>query len=315
MRYLCPTGIGDVCWALHKIQAINEKLGGPIDVSLVGSQNQLDSRALDFVRRFDFVNCANMKSSSIHKEGSWIKPDGTYDYLEDGLYEFEGKKYCVLVPNAALEHGIRLEDWLPHHKINWNIFDHFRITNEERQVGANLLAKIGPYAVFYPGPLHGNTEDGHNRNALWKPFDWLHLGQKIHSEFGLQIVVVGAPYDRSYYDLMLTPILNGDIAFWHNLIGKTNLGELWSITGNAKFLISYQAGVGIINAYMGHNTAIWWRPQGDSISPQHYLSFDERMNQAWASPKILEQGSYFPMVYGKNGIESILRTVRERKWA
>src|SRR5215467_6291169 len=129
MRFVLPTGIGDSVWALHKIQAINEKLGGdPIEVSLVGGGNEIDSRAVDFIRRFAFVSSVNMKPFGIHKNGDWIADDGCYNYLDDGLYEFGGKRYCLLVPNAALEHGIRLEEWLPHHKINWDIWDDFRIT-------------------------------------------------------------------------------------------------------------------------------------------------------------------------------------------
>src|SRR5262249_4765816 len=154
-------------------------LGGPINIALVGGQSQVDCRALDFVKRFTFVSSAVMKPFPIHKpDEDWIKRDGTYNYLEDGIYEFAGKRYVVLVPNAALERGERLETWLPHRKINWNIWDDFVITPQERRVGYDLLQRIGPYAVFYPGPLNGNTEDGHNRNALWKPQDWVELGQR-----------------------------------------------------------------------------------------------------------------------------------------
>jgi hypothetical protein len=313
MNYCLPTGIGDSVWALHKIEAINQKLGGPIDVALVGSTNQVDSRALDFIKRFTFVNSVCMKPYSIHKEGRWIANDGCYDYLEDGMYEFAGTKYCVLVPNRPLEHGIRLEDWLPHHKINWDIWKDFIITPAERQVGADLLQRIGPYAVFYPGPLHGNTEDGHNRNALWKPIDWVDLGRQINAEFGLQIVLVGAPYDLSYYQLLLKPLLAGD--FWHNWIGRTNLGALWSITGNSQFVISYQAGVGIVSAYRGTNTAIWWRPFGSSISPKHFLSFNEEMRNCWNSPKMIENKSYFGMIYQRDGIQSIMSCIQDRGWA
>src|SRR5258708_15469117 len=93
-------------------------------------------------------------------------PGGYWDYLEDGMYEFDGERYCVLIPNAPLEHGIRLENWLPQYAINWDIWRHFRFDITERVFAADLHERIGDYAVFYPGPLHGNTVDGHNRGAI-----------------------------------------------------------------------------------------------------------------------------------------------------
>src|SRR5882724_277649 len=317
MRVLCPTGIGDSVWALMKVQAIRDKLdpGGPIDISLVGANSGIDSRALDFVKRFSFVHSVNMQPYSIQAYGPLVHPDGTYNYIEDGWYEFNNERYCALIPNATLEKGIRLEDWLPQYQIDWNIFKQFHISNDERIFGRRLYDRIGPYAVFYPGPIHGNTIEGHNRGPIWKPEDWVQLGKRIHNELGLQIVLVGAPYDASYYDSILGPALNGNGHYYTNLIGKTNLGELWSVTSNSKFVISYQAGVGIISTYLGTPTGIFWRSQGDSISASGYLSFDERMASAWVPPSILEKGSHMPLIYGRHGVQYIMNQVRERGWA
>jgi hypothetical protein len=312
MKFLLPTGIGDSVWALHKIQSVHDKQcpGEPIHVSLVGSENNIDSRALDFVKRFSFVDSADMKPHCIHN-GTLYQPDGTYNYIEDGWYDFNGERYCVLIPNAALEHGIRLEDWLPQYEINWDIWKDFHISEWERQIVKELPQ---PYAVFYPGPLNGNTRDGHNRNAIWKPQDWLNLGSRIQSELGLDIVAVGAPYDAEYYNLLLNPILGDDAAFWTNLIGQTNLGQLWSVTSAAKFVISYQAGVGIISTYLGTPTGIFWRQHGDSINPYALLTFDNRMASAWVPPAILKAGTHLPLYYGKSSVDSILNEVRLRGW-
>jgi len=317
MNILAPTGIGDVAWALHKVQSIRDAQdpGGTIDIHLVGGENQIDSRALDFVRRFNFVDSASMKPYNIHRDGSWFNDDGTYNYLEDGWYEFGGVRYCVLVPNAPLERGERLESWLPHYAINWDIFNEFNISGSEDEWAAQLASRMGPYCVFYPGPLNGNTEDGHNRNALWKPEDWVQLGHRIHDEYGLRIVVVGAPYDASYYQWLLGPAINGDADHWHSLIGQTNLGQLWSVTSRAKFVISYQAGVGIISTYLKTPTGIFWRGYGDSLSPTNFLSFSEKMASAWVPPSILNAGTHLPLIYGRHGVSYIMEQIKVRGWA
>src|SRR5262249_34142154 len=111
MKFLLPTGIGDSVWAINKIQSIRDKLdpGGVIDVTLVGSGDRVDSRALDFVRRFRFINTVNMKAFELKAYGPRTHPDGTYNYIEDGDYTFDGEHYIVLVPNRPLELGKRLE--------------------------------------------------------------------------------------------------------------------------------------------------------------------------------------------------------------
>ena len=323
MKFLLPQGIGDSCWALTKIQSVRDTLapGEPIDVYLTCSKRDpLQDRALDFIRRFGFVHTAEMRLNyGIHHNNGTDRPPftpgGYWDYIEDGWYEFAGERYCVLIPNAPLERGIRLEKWLPQYSIDWDIFRHFRISLQEQAYGKMVRSKIGPYAVFYPGPIEGNTREGHNRNMLWKPAEWVALGERIHKELGLAIVAVGAAYDYDYYTHMLAPRLNGASSHWVDLIGRTTLGELWSVTSNAKFVISYQAGVGIISAYLGTPTAMWWRPRGDSISQAGFLSFEEEMSSAWASPKIIESGTYLPLIYGRDKGDYIMQQIAERGWA
>jgi hypothetical protein len=323
MKFLLPQGIGDSVWALHKVQSIRDALdpGGPIDIWLTCSErNILQDRALDFIRRFDFVSSAEMrKNYSLHRDCAPgclpFTPGGYWDYIEDGMYEFEGERCCVLIPNAALERGIRLEQWLPQYAIDWDIFSRFRMTDAERAYGRNVRAKIGPYAAFYPGPLHGNTVEGHNRNMLWKPTDWVALGERIHRELGLLIVVVGAEYDHDYYTHMLAPRLNGASNRWVDLIGRTNIGELFSVTENAKLLISYQSGVGIVSTYLRTPTGIFWRPRGDSISQHGFLSFEEEMASAWVPPTIIQSGAHLPLIYGRHDVDYIMSAIKKRGWA
>lgn len=315
MKYLLPTGLGDSVWALHKIQSIHSKLepSGPIDIYLSGTNTEIESRAVDFVRRFSFVNSVQMKDYGLLNSPCFL-PSGYFNYVEDGMYEFDGERFCALIPNAALERGIRLEDWLPHHEIDWGIFSQFDITDDERQFAERIHLAMGPYAVFYPGPLQGNTVNGHNRGMLWKPQEWIELGRRVHNELGLNIVVVGAPYDASYYDLLLGPTLNGDGSYWNNQIGRTNIGELFALTSRARFAISYQAGVGIVSTYLGTPTGIFWRPRGDSISPDQYISFEQEMASAWVPPAIIAKGNHLPLIYARDKVDDIMTQVELRGW-
>jgi hypothetical protein len=317
MNFLLPQGIGDSVWALHKIQSVRDKLApsAPIDVMLsCGERNILQDRAMDFIRRFDFVNSVDMREGWEIREEPIFHPAGYWNYIKDGMYRFRDEVACVLIPNAALERGIRIEQWLPQYDIDWNIFDHFHITTEEQAVGEKLRRRLGPYAVFYPGPLGGNTFEGHNRNMLWKPEEWVALGERIHHELGLPIVAVGASYDYDYFEYFITPRLNGASFYWTNLIGETSLGELFSVTSHAKFVISYQAGVGIVATYLRTPTAIFWRERGDSISNHGFLSFENEMASAWVPSAIIESGAHLPLIYKRHGVDYIMSEIKRRGW-
>lgn len=317
MRFLLPTGIGDSVWALHKIQSVAASLGSSrIDVSLAcGNPSVIESRALDFVRRFSFVDSAEMRPGLALMHDPVFTPEGYWNYIDDGLYDFDGERFCVLVPNAALERGTRLEQWLPQHATNWDIFDDFRIDASEHAFADALAGAVGPFAVFYPGPLDGNTVQGHNRNMIWRPDQWLSLGERIHRELGLAIVVVGAPYDAPYYDALLAPRLNGASSYWTNLIGRTSVGELYATTSRARFCVSYQSGVGIVATLLGTPTAIFWRARGDSIVSGAMLSFQESMASSWVPPAALAAGSHLPLIYGRHGVDEIMAAATARGWA
>jgi hypothetical protein len=314
MRFLLPQGIGDSVWALHKIQSVAKYYGAVgIEVYLnCAEESEVENRALDFVKRFKFVNHSGMLPGfPIHPKKP-VDELGRYNYIPTGWTKYGGEDLYVMIPNGHLERGFRLEWWLPQHEINWDIMKDFSITDEERKPVKEIKDQIGDYAVFYIGPLRGNTEEGHNRGPLWKPEDWLELGKRIHAEFGLSILVVGAPYDELYYQVYIEPFI--DRAYWYNLIGQTNVGALYALTQGSKFVISYQSGVGIVSSYLGVPVGIFWRPKGDSINPEIYLSFEEDMASAWVRPDVLDSGNHLPLIYGRHGVSYIMEAIKERRW-
>lgn len=321
MKFLVPQGIGDSIWCLLKIEDANRKLGGgPLEVWIAcfDNTNEVEKRAMTFVSRFGFVNACGMyqmprfgQGGAALRAGPAADADGYYRYLPDGdslTPVFGGIDY-IMMPNAPLERGVRLENWLPQFEVNWNIMDQFTFLPDELAV-ADALNK--PYAVFFLGSLTANTSAGHNRGPIWTPDEWVRLGDEVRNRFGLEVVVVGAEYDRSYYDTMILPRLSRP---WMNMIGDLSIGATTAITKKAKFVISYQSGIGIVASYMGTPVGIFWRQRGDSVTPSDYVTFREEMASAWTSPKMIASGKHLPLVYGRHGVDYILQQVEERKWA
>src|ERR1022692_3044177 len=178
MNFFVPQGIVDSIWAMTKIQDASKKLGGKtIDVKIAcgNINNQVEVRALEFIRRLSFVNSAEMyvmpsigQKEPVLRIGEAIE-DGYYRYLPDGKTDLKDIDY-VMIPNAPLERGIRLENWLPEFETNWDVMKEFHFEDIEMKF-AEKLSEI-KYVTFFVGGLSSNTDAGHNRQGLWKPEDW-----------------------------------------------------------------------------------------------------------------------------------------------
>lgn len=246
--------------------------------------------------------------------GDGVDADGRYVYLPDGPTDFElpGIDF-VLTPNHALERGARLEGWLPGYAIDWGVPSRFRFDADD-EAAAEAARGHGEYAVFYCGPLAGCTRDGHNRGPRWRPEQWVELGDRLRAAYGVRVVVIGADYDRSYYDGHVRPLLGAREAWWDDAIGVWPIATTFAVCRRARLVAAYQSGLAIFSHYLGANVVSWWRQDGDSISPHVKLCFDERMASAWANPDLLAAGKYLPGYYGRTGVDEIMTFASANKW-
>jgi hypothetical protein len=316
MRFFVPQGIGDSVWALHKARSIARKEGdGVVSIRLAssGSRSSLDTRAMEFIRRFSFVADVDMLKASPLRSGS-TQTDGYYNYLPDGRNGVPHGADFTLMPNAALERGTRLEDWLPRYEIEWGVMSHWQWNLEEEDTAQHLAAKLGRYVVFYLGPMTGNTTEGHNRGMIWEPGHWADLGRLLHEQHGVHIVVVGASYDYDYWRKLVERRI--DPSYWHCHIGQWQIGQTFSVVRRAACIVGYQSGIPIVASYLGVPTAIFWRARGDSIhpNPQIFISFNEGMASAWVQPDMLEAGKHMPLIYGRCTPGGIAGSIKEREW-
>lgn len=309
MKFLLPTGIGDSLWALTKAKSISTRLGGgTVEIALVcDKEDAIQTRSLEFVSRFPFVAHAQMlRTGAILKPGPHTDSRGRYRYINDGDTSFAPGWY-PLVPNAPLERGERLETWFPDDAIDWTITRGWQNTPKELELVANLKKTVGEYAIIYPGPLEGNTKTGHNRGGLWTPKQWVELAKRIRS-MGLTPVSIGATYDWDYWRHSVAHEMkrvDPTMKMIVSLVGQTKIGETLAVIRGSRFGVYYQSGLGVWSSFEGVPTAMFWRPEGNSISPHHLLSFSEQMASAWVPPAELESGRYLPCIYGKVSVENL----------
>jgi len=293
--FVLPQGIGDCMWALMKIKAIaGDK---PINVLLNGDANkEVDRRSVPFLSRFPFIKSVNLLDVPILETGPKNDEKGRYRYVPDG----ERGGYHFLIPNTVLERGERLETWLPEYPVDWAVIDEFDWTGTER--GSDVGDAATPFAAFYLGPESGHTEEGHNMGWLWEPKHWVELGKRL-TERGLNIAVVGAPYDRSFWENFVKAGVAEAGMVWMDLIGKMEIGETLAFLRKAKVVVSYQCGLGIMAHYMGVPVVTWWRPAGNSAHKERLVSFSEAMKDSWTNPAY--QDRYLGCVYARENVSEI----------
>jgi ADP-heptose:LPS heptosyltransferase len=305
VQFVLPAGIGDTTWALLKIKDI--AAGRPIDLIVSGeARKEVDQRAVPYLKRFKFVREVMVLDIPIlHDRDNPTNSRGRYNYVSDGLRG----EYHYLIPNTVLETGARLEQWLPDFKIDWDLFNDFSWDNTAR--GTTLGRGLSPFVAFYLGPEAGSASEGHNRNWLWEPRHWIEMGQ-FFKERGLNVCVVGAPYDHSFWERYVQQGVKEANQSWVSLIGKLEIGETFALLKEAKCFLSYQCGLGIVNHYLGGNTVMWWRPEQDSCHPHRLVSFDERMKDAWIRPGW--EKKYMGLIYTRESPADIIREIDRRGW-
>jgi hypothetical protein len=318
MNFLTPQGIGDTVWTLLKMEDAARKLGASsihVKIACLDDKNQSEARSLEFVRRFSFIDSAEMYKITLveGQQGPMLLPgpasdaQGYFRYLPDGRCDLPGIDY-VLMPNAALERGIRLENWLPQFSMNWRAVDSFTFRPEEEMMAEGLGKD---FVVFFTGTKDSNGLYGHNRNGLWKPHDWVELARRLRRRLKCRIMVVGTESERSYYEEEIKPI--SDLP-WEDHIGFWGVGQTYAALKRARFIIAYQSGIGIVPNYFGIPVGIFWRAKGDSISPHFYASFEESMASAWADPKMIAEGKHLPLIYGRHDVDYVMAEVERRGW-
>lgn len=307
--FVVPNGIGDVLWVLHKIKSIAG--GKPIDLILSGDpRDSKNHRAVPFLKRFGFIRDVTVLDVPVlesERDEERNDDKGRYRYIRDGV---QGG-FHYLVPNKVLERGDRLESWLPDHPVDWRVVDEFSWENTDR--GTDIGRTLSPFVAVYLGPESGNVDEGHNRGFLWEPKHWCALTRMI-ADRGFRIAVIGADYDRSYYERYVREGVGQAGMMWTDLIGKLEIGETLALLKQAKCFISYQCGLGIFAHYAGVPVAMWWRPDGDSAHPKRLVSFDERMKDAWTNPAIFAEGKYLGLVYKRETPGDIMQEIEKRGW-
>ena len=316
------SGIGDAVWSFVIDRAVRRKYGA--DALLYHVNDSGDARrkrSNNMLARFGFVNDMVSSVFQIHADTPMDDKSGHLNYLPSGpvLVDSRDEFDYRLIVNTYLEHGHgfdRICEDLALEPADLD-FDFFK-DYDEQDVDSVAVDKVrnfvgSDYAIFYYGAEVDNTIGGLNRDEIWRPDDWNRLGRMIHDEYGLKLVVIGAPYDTSYANKILN---RNEDNFYYNAIGELDITETLALIQRSKFVVAFPAGVGIVGPYMRVPTVIFWRPKHQSYHVMHdRAGFDPSFATNWVPQPVLDSGTYYPAWYGTDTPETIMGAIRKGGWA
>lgn len=323
LNVLSLDGIGDALWSALLIPALLRQ-HGKTDLRLVVHFNgdHRSGRSFDLLRRLDYVREAVPFAFRIHRAVP-VKDDGylDYTYTAGAAGEAEAEVFdFALIVNTFLEHGWSVEQIARHlgldeTLVDWRPFDHFKWKPDDSVIAQSLTRQFGKYVVFYLGAQVDNTLSGLNCGGLWSVADWVELFRLVAASTGMKIVVIGAPYDLSYFKDVLAAGPGDLLSQSVNMIGLMDLPSTLATMRDAEFVVGFASGMPISSTYLRTRTAIFWRPQELSMSP-HFkrYGFHERFATNWVPPDMLASESYLDLWYSKDTPETVVDRMKRARW-
>lgn len=261
-----PPGVGDIYWALCKLESIRSKYSDPIEVELVILSSQYD-RSGAWAQMCPFVDRTSFRRfNSAFAERHGIATGAQADGLD-----------MILWPNAALDRGEHLQTWLPQFELNqaWRIE-----TRCPEVVGS--LALQGELVDDPTDAVSGHFEptgrlqhpvvyvSSEAINKSWAPQlgapYWNALFDKLRERFDAMPILIGAAWDGSYRDRLR--------ARCYDLTGRTTLPEVAWLLEHAAGVVGIISGMTILANHFRTPTIAFYPPKH-----HHYFPY------TWTTPE------------------------------
>lgn len=303
LKVATVAGIGDTAWIALKLPDMLRRLGA----SAADLYTCQSDRANEYLVKLPFVRKVGAIPERIIEAEPVVTPWGAYNYAPSQP-GWHNRYHLFLQANGELERGNRIETWFPYVATDYRAPVSYTDRVDDATF-ADEFASLGNYVTMFAGPYDGNTVAGHNRGGSWTPKDWAALARELN-EAGLRVVMLGTgPGDSDYNLRSLYPAGFYDGGA-EDCVGLWELPKTLAVLRRAAGHVGYQSGLGILSAYMGKPTAMFWQQYAVPLN-EHGARFSEDMAHAWvdggrANPNFL------PAYYGRTKPEEIAAWVINR---
>ncbi len=251
-RILVPPGIGDVYWVLVKLQSFLKSVQAErAELTIVSDPDERGGhlRSLSYLEMFDWFDIG--EPPSVPNDRS-LQPIWDEAYLEAGRSIFPGVMgYDYLLSwNGRVNSGGWIEnddlkcDWYPPMKLGAQA----RMDMAEHE----FCSRLGSYAVLF-WPLYGTYATHVADFPVAKIAEALQL---FFVASKLTPVFVGSAWDATLNEAVGELI--AAVPKSVNLIGRTDLIQLFGLVRGARIVLGYHAGVTNMAAVSGTKTLLLW---------------------------------------------------------
>jgi 2-polyprenyl-3-methyl-5-hydroxy-6-metoxy-1,4-benzoquinol methylase len=247
---LVPPGIGDSYWSIIKLQAFlkREKLGVP-DVFVACNterKHQGHKRAFPFLEMFPFLNATGESLSTESQKDVWKEA-----YAQEGRTIFKDVLGCdyFISYNGHLRVGAQMEELDPDLATNWT--PPMFVSLEQQRFQADCQQRFGKYIVFY-FIFQGTYTYWVKEFGIERLIDFI---KQTVRQTGAKAVFAGARWDAEENVLNK---LKREIPDCIDLVGKTNVAQLFGLLKGAELVVGYPSGLSIISTVLGAKTLILW---------------------------------------------------------
>ena len=210
-----PPGVGDIYWCLTKLKALRDHEGA--DHVRLCIQEAGPKRSIEWPGMVDFVD-----------SGSWLKFHPPQPIPGNGFVRPFAGADCLLWPNAVVDAGRPLADWLP-----------------ELEIDIDFTIKTVPLAdpLVRPRVVVYASAEGVNRAWCpnFGPEYWARLITVLDGLFG-EVTLIGAHWDKPFADQVSQQCL---VSF-ENLVQRTSLPQIAGVLRDARVVVGVISGMTIL---------------------------------------------------------------------
>lgn len=252
---LVPPGIGDSYWSIIKLQAFIKREGLDIpDICIASPREkkfQGHKRAFPFIEMFPFLNSTGItygtqgENKAIWKEA----------YAQEGRTIFKDVVGCdyFVSYNGHLRIGKQMEEIDPDLECNW--YPPMFVSIEQENYKKVSVKKYGKYILFYfvfQGTYCHWTKE-FPINEVVKSV------KEMAEKTGCLPIFVGAQWDaEDPGSIEVKNKLKKQGVEFIDLIGKTNMDQLFGLIRGSQMLVGYPSGLSIMSAVLKTKTMIIW---------------------------------------------------------
>jgi ADP-heptose:LPS heptosyltransferase len=282
MKLIVPAGVGDWSWIWSKLCHVKDTFDQVLVVDGAPRRTVPYVKACGIDADYD-MEITNGRYTAILTFESQFKLDWLSKPTWAKIQSLNLQSYLQLEANQHLEHGIRLEEWLPDLPTDFHY--PLYVSDEDREWGIEITRRAiegDRYSLPHPmpdGPIVGISCASYRGAAAWDTWEkteWVDFLRRVMS-IGWRPLLVGGDWDDLTYAVACTLNLP-------STVGKTSVPQMITQMGILDSYIGFSSGMNVIRTVLNKPAMALW--------PSNEKCDQRALSTSWVPPHMLRSERY-----------------------